>query len=345
MAQVAGHDSPGGLRSPLLTGREPACSLDSGPRHDRCNAHARIGVIGAPDFDHCFVDEGRAFVYLGSAAGLASSPAWTADGNQDSASFGVSVASAGDVNGDGYSDVIVGANDYDNGQTGEGRVFVYLGSAAGLAASPAWTAESNQAYSDFGYSVASAGDVNGDGYGDVIVGAYQFDNAQSSEGRAFVYLGNHGGRGWTQAVQQRRSIDAAPIALLGASSSQRDFRLRLCFDHGLVGFQWASPLRPKARLEWEVVGLGGRFTGVARESGTVQDMLAPVVFNERARFPPSHMPGSAGPGGASERIYKWRARLRTNNPLFPVTPWVSIPGDSVTELKLRALEEDAPSQR
>ena len=46
-------------------------------------------------------------------------------------SFGCSVATAGDVNGDGYADVIVGATGYDNGQTDEGRAFVYLGSAVG----------------------------------------------------------------------------------------------------------------------------------------------------------------------------------------------------------------------
>jgi hypothetical protein len=57
-----------------------------------------------------------------------------------------SVASAGDVNGDGYSDVIVGAYRlFDNGQTDEGRAFVYHGSASGLSTTPNWTAESNQA--------------------------------------------------------------------------------------------------------------------------------------------------------------------------------------------------------
>ncbi len=67
---------------------------------------------------------------------LMTSPAWTAESNQASASFGVSVATAGDVNGDGYSDVIVGASDFDNPTIGEGRAFVYHGSASGLSVTP-----------------------------------------------------------------------------------------------------------------------------------------------------------------------------------------------------------------
>ena len=63
---------------------------------------------------------------------LMTSPAWTVEANQVGAALGISVATAGDVNGDGFSDVIVGAFLYDNGQTNEGRAFVYHGSATGL---------------------------------------------------------------------------------------------------------------------------------------------------------------------------------------------------------------------
>ena len=48
-------------------------------------------------------------MYYGSAGGLSASPTWTAEGDQVNAFFGDSVATAGDVNGDGYADVIVGA--------------------------------------------------------------------------------------------------------------------------------------------------------------------------------------------------------------------------------------------
>jgi hypothetical protein len=147
-------------------------------------------IVGAYACDNGQSDEGRAYVYLGSASGLGSSPAWTAESNQVNARFGYSVGTAGDVNGDGYSDVIVGARNYNNGQIDEGQAYVYLGSASGLSATSAWTAESNQANAYFGYPVGTAGDVNGDGYSDVIIGASYYDNGQTDEGRAYVYLGS-----------------------------------------------------------------------------------------------------------------------------------------------------------
>jgi hypothetical protein len=150
-------------------------------------------IIGAPYFDGGETDEGRAFVYHGSASGLSSVANWTAEDNQAGARFGVSAASAGDVNGDGYADVIIGAADYTNGQTREGRAYVYHGSASGLSATANWAAESDQTFAWYGFSVAGAGDVNGDGYADVIVGSYNYQNGESGEGRAFVYHGSASG--------------------------------------------------------------------------------------------------------------------------------------------------------
>ncbi|MFN8179615.1 MAG: FG-GAP-like repeat-containing protein [bacterium] len=176
-------------------------------------------IVGAHRYDTGQTDAGRAFVYLGSASGLVASPAWTAEGDQASAYFGRSVGAAGDVNGDGYSDVIVGAYGYDNGQTDEGRAYVYLGSASGLAASPSWTAESNQDSAYFGISVGTAGDVNGDGYADVIVGARGYDNGQTDEGRAYVYLGSASGlaasAAWTAESDMAGATFGASVGTAG----------------------------------------------------------------------------------------------------------------------------------
>ncbi len=150
-------------------------------------------IVGSQNYDNGQTDEGRVFVYFGSAAGLSLTPNWSAESNQSGAHFGVSVSSAGDVNGDGYSDVMIGAQTYNGGQSGEGKVFVYYGSSKGPPQNPDWTAEGDQTDAQFGISVSNAGDVNGDGYSDVIIGAWLYDNGESDEGRAFVYSGSPSG--------------------------------------------------------------------------------------------------------------------------------------------------------
>ena len=149
-------------------------------------------LVAAPAFDSGQIEEGRVFAYYGSASGLTSSPAWKADGEQDNAHFGSAVAHAGDINGDGYSDIVVGARGYDSpyGSIDEGAAFVYFGSPWGLSSQNRWMAFSGQGNSGFGATVGSAGDLDSDGFDDVIVGAYLYSNDQPYEGAAFIYQGN-----------------------------------------------------------------------------------------------------------------------------------------------------------
>ena len=101
-------------------------------------------VVGAYLYDKGQSNEGAAFVYQGSSAGISINASVALEGNQAEAQAGYSVASAGDVNGDGYSDVIVGANTYDHEESNEGAAFVYQGSALGIQATAVSTLESNQ---------------------------------------------------------------------------------------------------------------------------------------------------------------------------------------------------------
>jgi hypothetical protein len=143
-------------------------------------------VVGVPNY---FTSNGAAYVYLGGAAGLATTAAWMQIGPASSF-YGQVVAGAGDVNGDGYSDVVIGVP-WGGGPTQPGAANVYLGSAAGLGVAIAWTQSGTATAAYFGGSVASAGDVNGDGYGDLVVGAQ--GAFLGSPGSAYTYLGSSTG--------------------------------------------------------------------------------------------------------------------------------------------------------
>lgn len=149
-------------------------------------------IVGANWFDNGEPDEGAAFVFLGGANGLRPVFNWRVESNLAHEEFGIAVAAAGDVNNDGYDDVIVGTNS--PLPTLGGKVYLFLGSPVGLADAPAWAAAGEQLADLFGTAVASAGDVNGDSYDDVIVGAPNFVGQQGlPTGRAYVFYGESGG--------------------------------------------------------------------------------------------------------------------------------------------------------
>lgn len=161
-------------------------------------------VVGAPGNDEKARDSGRVYVYHGSRFGLSPTPNWSqyyprvARKDIDEAYqqfFGASVGCAGDVNGDGYDDLIVGAWGAERDDLGEGIVFVYHGSSQGLSPRFDWTAEANQMFGMLGWSVSGAGDVNGDGFDDVVAGARRFSDMQLCEGGAFVFHGSSRGLG------------------------------------------------------------------------------------------------------------------------------------------------------
>jgi hypothetical protein len=179
-------------------------------------------IVGAQGYDGDQSNEGAAFVFYGSAAGPITTTYWMTESHQVGALFGMSVSSAGDVNGDTYDDVIVGAPQFDRTETNEGAAFVYYGSAAGLSIAPAWTAAGGQAAAEFGAAVSTAGYVNDDVYADILVGAPEYDADQADqadEGAAFVFYGSDKGlsaaANWERTGPQAVSRFGAAVAAAG----------------------------------------------------------------------------------------------------------------------------------
>lgn len=181
-------------------------------------------VIGAPYDENDQSNEGRAYVYLGSATGLSTSPSWVVEGDQVDGNLGISVAGAGDVNGDRFSDVVVGEHMWNVVMTplffpGTGRILVYHGARTGLGAAPATIVTGYFSQFQFGSSVASAGDVDGDGYSDVLVAAYLADRVQNDEGEVYVYRGSAAGLNtsahWTYNYNQAYANLGTAIASAG----------------------------------------------------------------------------------------------------------------------------------
>ena len=141
-------------------------------------------IVGALNYDNDQDGEGRAFVYLGSAAGLSTTAAWTGESNQTGARCAW-VSTAGDVNGDGYSDVMTSGDFFDNPESSEGRVLGLPGVGGRPFDHRRLEHRRQSGGRDLGIRMGTAGDVNGDGYADVILSAFAYDNGQTDEGRAY----------------------------------------------------------------------------------------------------------------------------------------------------------------
>ena len=132
-------------------------------------------------------DKGEAYVYHGSASGIDTTPSSTLVGEVAGDRFGRSVSGAGDVNGDDYDDVIVGAWQWGGAK---GRAYVYHGAQGGVGTTPSTTITGAAASDELGFFVSGAGDVNGDGFDDIIVPAYR---AVSANGQVYVFNGSSSG--------------------------------------------------------------------------------------------------------------------------------------------------------
>jgi hypothetical protein len=144
-------------------------------------------VIAAPAADFNGPSSGKVYIYYGGPA-ADTFPDLEIVG-PESSFFGKALSSAGDFNGDGVEDLLVGAPFYDLPATSAGAAYLYYGGTSpDTIPDLSFTGENSSNY--FGIDVADIGDFNNDSYDDIIIGAYRADwGSFSNSGKAYIYYG------------------------------------------------------------------------------------------------------------------------------------------------------------
>ena len=187
---VYGSPPPFGTRQLAITGNTTgAAGFGHAVAGGDFNGDGYADVaVGAPfDGSEPFAQRGRVQIFWGGST-LDASEALTLTGEASADQYGWAVASAGDVNNDGYDDLLVGARWFGSFPSqGRGRAYVYFGGTA-MDTAVDLTLTGATADDWLGYSVAGVGDVNGDGYDDIAIGAPLFQGGAAT-GRVYVLFG------------------------------------------------------------------------------------------------------------------------------------------------------------
>ncbi len=176
-------------------------------------------VVGQSRYANGEQNEGRILLYPGSANGLPATASWTYESNQAFIELGASVDLAKDVNGDGNPDVIAGAAGEANGGlllAGAAYLFLGTGSGVGLPTTPSSKVFGDAPDTFLGFKVAGVGDVNCDGYDDVVAASSIFGGGN---GRVWVYYGAMAGIGPNPDV----TLSGSSLASFGSSITGGNF--------------------------------------------------------------------------------------------------------------------------
>ncbi|MEH2324089.1 MAG: hypothetical protein V7K32_11035 [Nostoc sp.] len=202
-------------------------------------------IIGAPFADPNGDNSGQTYVVFGSKKSFAAqfnlstlngTNGFVINGiNKDDGLLGDSVSSAGDINGDGIDDLIIGTNGADPNGTSSGQSYVVFGSKEGFGAKlNLSTLNSTSGFAinginpddRSGYSVSSAKDINGDGIDDLIIGAPFADPNDITSGQSYVVFGNRAPvldlNGNSQGIDFSTSFRGAPLSIIDSKFTLSD---------------------------------------------------------------------------------------------------------------------------
>jgi hypothetical protein len=143
-------------------------------------------IIGAYHNSAGGLHAGRVYIYFGGP-NLHATPDLVLTGFSPGEQFGVSATSGQDINQDGYDDLLVGANLNSLNGAFSGRAYLFLGRPS-LHSYPDLVFDGDSPGDHFGISVALTGDINGDGFPDILIGA-SGDGTSSHVGKVYLYYG------------------------------------------------------------------------------------------------------------------------------------------------------------
>lgn len=189
-------------------------------------------IISAPKEPNGPINPGKVELYLGSEHGIGTDPPpdWYIEGESDDALLGFTIAFLGDVNRDGYDDVAIGAPGHSSeGKPERGKVYIYLGAWNGFRDAPSIVELGPDPGDHMSAGLAGAGDIDGDGFNDVLVGA---PGADSSLGINVGELNIYRGSDLTLPPLQKDAFQVMDLEEGGLILAEyRSYQFRLSVTH------------------------------------------------------------------------------------------------------------------